>query len=119
MSGIKYLLDSCFVLGFFKKSHEVIAVIQKHAIEPEQCAISVINRIEVLGFAGLTANDERSLTTLLAQFDCVPLTSSVEQETIRLRKAHKIKLPDAIVLATTMVNGLQLLTLDKGLQKYI
>ncbi len=38
--------------------------------------------------------------------------------TISLRKKHKIKLPDSIILATAEVHGLKLLTLDQKLNNY-
>jgi len=39
-----------------------------------------------------------------------PISSLVEQETIRLRKALRIKLPDAIIAATALVHDQVLIT---------
>lgn len=38
------------------------------------------------------------------------LTDTVIQQTIKLRKQHKIKLPDAIIAASAMANDLSLIT---------
>lgn len=116
MNGISYLLDTCFLLEFYKQKPDVLSIITQQQIRVDECAISRINRIEVLGYAGLTTTDEKGLTQLLANFTCLPLNDAVEESTIVLRKQHSIKLPDAIILATANVYNLQLLTLDKKLQ---
>ena len=41
-----------------------------------------------------------------------PIDNKIIEETISIRKTHKIKLPDAIIAATCMVNGLEILTLN-------
>ncbi|WP_431215143.1 PIN domain-containing protein [Puia sp. P3] len=41
---------------------------------------------------------------------CSELDKDTKTKTVSLRKGHKIKLPDAIIAATAIVNGLTLLT---------
>ena len=115
MNGNKYLLDTCFILGVYQRSEPAMALLANETIQVKECAISVISRMEILGFSGLTMSDEYNLTTLIKQLILLPLTAQIETETIRLRKANKIKLPDAIILATANVHSLQLITLDKQL----
>jgi len=38
------------------------------------------------------------------------LTNSIADQTILIRRQHKIKLPDAIIAATALVNNFQLIT---------
>jgi predicted nucleic acid-binding protein len=40
----------------------------------------------------------------------------VEDVTISLRQTRKVKLPDAVIAATALCAGIELLTLDKQLQ---
>jgi predicted nucleic acid-binding protein len=40
------------------------------------------------------------------------LTPAIVEKTIELRKAYKIKLPDAIIAATALVNKLTLISRD-------
>jgi predicted nucleic acid-binding protein len=40
---------------------------------------------------------------------------AVEDHAIQLRRARRVKLPDALIAATALCHGLQLLTLDMGL----
>lgn len=115
MSGINYLLDTCFILEFHKHNTEVLDTLNDKNIHFSQCAISVINRLEVLGYSNITPDDEKNLNTLLEQFIKIPLDLSIENKVIELRKRHKIKLPDAILLATALIYRLELLTLDTSL----
>lgn len=48
--------------------------------------------------------------------DCneISLTDEIKENTIEIRKKYKIKLPDAIVAASAIVNNLPLITADKG-----
>lgn len=118
MSGNKYLLDTCFILGFINNNQEVLK--QFGAIDIDDCYISTINRIELLGYSSLSQDDEVKIKAILNYIDCLSLDDKVEQQTIQLRKHHKIKLPDAIVLATALTHHCQLLTLDNGLNnKYL
>ena len=44
-----------------------------------------------------------------------PLTENIEDVVINLRQTRRIKLPDAIISATALCNGAELLTLDTQL----
>lgn len=115
MNGSSYLLDTCFILGLCNQNPEVLNTFGDIPIT--RCYISVITRIELLGYANITTEDEAFLQSVLSEITCLPLFDDVEEETIQLRKHHKVKLPDAIILATAKVNTLELLTLDKQLMK--
>lgn len=49
----------------------------------------------------------------------MPISLAVEDEAIRLRGTHNIKLPDAIIAATALVLRAELLTHDKALQRMV
>jgi predicted nucleic acid-binding protein len=40
----------------------------------------------------------------------------VEEKVIEIRRARKVKMPDAIIIATTLVHELELLTIDLRLE---
>lgn len=109
----KYLLDTCFILELFKSNHQVLEIMQN--VSPEDCFVSVINRIELLGYHGITSHDEQMLNDFLGELGFLALSVEVENMAISVRKRHKIKLADSIVLATALVHHLELLTLDTGL----
>ncbi|OOS25381.1 hypothetical protein B0681_05025 [Moraxella porci DSM 25326] len=115
MSGINYLLDTCFIIELYNGHPTVVDIIEKNHIDLGSCAISPINRMEVLGFGQLSDQDRQNLEHLLNSVITIPLDRAVEDAVIALRSHHKIKLPDAIVLATAITHHLELLSLDQGL----
>lgn len=116
MNGIKYLLDTCFIIELYNDNDEVLNIIHAKQIESSICAISPINRMEVLGFGKLEKQDKINLEQLLGNFESLIIDRTIENKVIELRQRYKIKLPDCIVLATALINELELLTLDNGLQ---
>ena len=78
-----------------------------------QYSASIITEIELLSFSGLTQEDEQKIQNLLLAIDRIYLTDSVRDETIRLRRKTKLKLPDAIIVASALIHDAILLTNDK------
>lgn len=80
-------------------------------IELDQCsdrAISIITWMEIM--AGSTADDEDEIRAFLMKFHVVPLTPDIAERAFQVRRATKIKLPDAIVKATAEISGRMLVT---------
>ena len=119
MSGIKYLLDTNLVLGLLKASPEVVDMVTSRGLLASSCAFSAVTRMELLGYPSITNDEERVITDRLSKFIYLPITSEIEDLAITLRRNRKVKLPDALVAATAMYHGLELLTLDKALLKVV
>lgn len=66
-------------------------------------AISVITWMEVM--AGVTGQDEQIVRTFLSQFELLPIDSVVSAQAVAIRRARRLKLPDAIILATARTSG--------------
>jgi predicted nucleic acid-binding protein len=75
----------------------------------EGAVISVMSRIEVLGYPQ-TADQLRQAMRLLAYFDEIPLHEPVVQRPITLRQQYRIRLPDALIAATALYLGFPLVT---------
>ena len=104
--GKKYLIDTNALIEYTgdllpEKAHSFIS-----GIIDEQFIISVINKIEVLGYntAGKDIEDFIELA------DVIELTGDITSKTIELRKVYKTKLPDAIIAASAIVNNLTIIT---------
>jgi predicted nucleic acid-binding protein len=82
----------------------------RHAMDAKQAYISVITRIEVLGWKGYNDTTLQQMGQLLSKLIEIPLTEAVVQDTIRVRKEFGLKLPDAVIAASAMVQGIALLT---------
>ncbi|MBI1766756.1 MAG: type II toxin-antitoxin system VapC family toxin [Bacteroidetes bacterium] len=68
--------------------------------------ISVINKIEALGFSIVN----NGIVELVNSSTVIGLTDEIINQTIVIRREHKIKLPDAIIAATALVFELTLVT---------
>jgi predicted nucleic acid-binding protein len=75
MSGIKYLLDTNFILGILKSSPAVVAEISERKIPAAECAYSAITQMELLGFPGITNAEDNLIRHKLERFTHVSLTS--------------------------------------------
>lgn len=113
MSGIKYLPDTNVVIGLLKGREAAINALK--GINITECAYSAITRMELLGFPGITPEEERAIHNLLERMTYLRLTPVIEDLTIQVRRQHRLKLPDAIIAATAKAHNLVLLTLDKEL----
>ena len=71
-------------------------------------AISIITWMEVM--AGTTPEDEEQVRAFLLTFTILPISPEVAEQAILLRRQRKIKLPDAIILATAQVEDRLLIT---------
>lgn len=77
--------------------------------------ISIITEIELFSYGSLTKKDEKILKLALSSFKSVSLTDMVKEETIKIKKKSKIKLPDSIIVATAISQSAILVTSDKQL----
>jgi len=75
----------------------------------EGAVISVMSRIEVLGYPQ-TSDQLQQAMRLLAYFEEIPLHEPVVQRTITLRQQYRIRLPDALIAATALTLGFPLVT---------
>lgn len=61
----------------------------------------------------ISENDDKLFTELLNSFKTRAIDIEIENKTILLRKKYKLKLPDAIIAATVIVEDAILVTRDK------
>lgn len=77
--------------------------------------VSIITEIELLSFPELGEAEEFKIRRLLHVTDRIPLSDAVRDQTVRLRRAYRMRLPDAIIAASAMVMEATLLTNDRQL----
>lgn len=79
--------------------------------------VSVITELELLSYPELTSVEEGGIRDLLDHVNVVSLTTSVKALAIEVRRNHRVRLPDAIVVATALSLGATLCTNDKDIPK--
>ena len=99
------LLDSAIVIDHMNG----IAAATAYLELLESPGISIVTWIEVM--AGLRDPQSEALgRTLLRSFELVPLSEAIAEEAVRIRRDRRLKLPDAIILATARQIGCPLVT---------
>jgi predicted nucleic acid-binding protein len=64
------------------------------------------------GHGGRPASAERGTRAFLDSFVLVGLDAAVAERAVTLRRAHRLKLPDAVVWASAQVRSMLLVTRD-------
>ena len=104
------VIDTNLLIYFLNGSLDPQAFSRVGAELSEGAAVSVITRMEVLGWRGHTASSRQAAEALLNSLEEISLTAPVVQRVIALRSSLAIKLPDAIIAASAAEYGLALMT---------
>jgi predicted nucleic acid-binding protein len=104
--GKRYLIDTNIVIDFSENRLPLNAKLFVAEVIDNEPNISIINKIELLGFSTVTPE----IIEFTDSTNIINLTEDVANQTINLRKKRKIKLPDAIIAATALVHNLTLIS---------
>ena len=104
-----YLLDSNAIIGYLAAKIPASGMETISAIVDQVPRISVISQIEVLRFND-TPENEKVLSDFVDSSIIYSLSTGIVQRTIELCKKSTIKLPDAIIAATALIEDLILIT---------
>ena len=80
-------------------------------------AISVISEIELLGFHQIDQQSELSLREFLSALQILPLSETIKEQAISIRKSYRLKTPDAIIVATALAMSADLISNDIQLDR--
>ena len=104
--GTRYILDTNVILDFMGKNFSENIQNTIAEIIDEEINISLITKIELLGFSSV----EQNLEDFVSCANVLALNDEVVNKTIELRRKHKKKLPDIIIASTAIVHNLTLVT---------
>lgn len=108
--GTGFLIDSNILIYYLTDQ------LSGHSLEIVENAfytsfqISVITKIEVLGWRGHTTDGFNATQAFIKNAKIFELDAKVADKTIDLRQVYKISLPDAVIAATTLLYNLTLVT---------
>ena len=77
-----------------------------------QYFVSVITEIELLSYPSLSSVEETQIIDFLKKITSVGVDNNIKNLTIAIRKQYKLKLPDAIIVATAKSLNATLFTND-------
>ena len=100
------LVDTNILIYLSKKTLDF----EKVASPEVTLYISVITYMEVLGYKFENNFEKQKIERLCKLFPIIHLNIEIVEKVISIRQQHKIKLPDAIILATAVISKMELIT---------
>jgi predicted nucleic acid-binding protein len=110
MNGNKYLADTNILLYIITGNKSIAGYVN------EEFYISEVTQIELLGNKGITPLQLKYRTQIIDNCTIVNLSENIKQLAIRLKQSYTLKIPDAIIAATSIYLNLPLLTILKKLK---
>jgi predicted nucleic acid-binding protein len=108
MNGNKYLADTNTFIFLLDKNPSLKPLLTS------DWSYSFITEIELKGKFGISVNELKTISELLSSCSKVSYTEEIVKITIELRQKYKIKVPDAIIAASSIHKNLPLITFNKG-----
>lgn len=103
--GLNYLWDTNIVIYYFNKNFPLSGEkFIDNLLTVSKPSISVITEIELLCWKPLSENDLFILKEFISGTTIYQLDNEVKLKTIEVRKEFKLKLPDAVIAASAIVN---------------
>lgn len=115
MSGDRYLLDTNAIIGLLRGATPLLNRLKA----AEWVGISILSQIEFLAFPNITASDRDYFAQFLDRIEVVGIDRTQKaliDRIVGIRQQYRLKLPDAIVVATALESSAILVTEDQRLQ---
>ena len=109
--GVKYIWDTNTVIYYLQQQFPSSAEkFMDNLVNEARPVISAITEIELLCWKSATEKDLEVLHNFIDDALVIELEQPIKYKTADIRKKHKIKLPDAIIAATSLVYELSLVS---------
>ena len=100
------LLDSNILIYATQPNYQYV----RDFIANNSSIVSVISKIEVLGYHNLSLNLKSDIEQLFELFEIIPISDEIADEAIVLRQRKKISLGDSLIAATAIIHNKTLVT---------
>ena len=101
MSGIDFVADTNAVVYLLAGNSCMAPYLQ-----------SRLGVLELLSWPGITSHEEERIRAFLRDCEVLQIDNAVMEGAIALRRSRRVKLPDAIISATAIAQGVPLVTAD-------
>ena len=96
------LLDSNIIIYAAEPGYDEV----REFILQQESAVSVISKVEVLGYHKLRSENQKKLENIFEYLPILPLQNVIVDKAITLRQLRKISLGDALIAATALTNDI-------------
>lgn len=112
MNGNNFLVDTNIVIYLLSGDKTIADLLDRKRIY-----ISFITEIELLTFQNLTVNEKQIVKNLLADCIVIGMNDGIKDKTISIRINKKLKIPDAIIAATSLYLKIPIITAVEQFKK--
>ncbi len=112
MSGTKILIDTNIAINLFKGDNHLAILLQD-----TEAYVSFIVELELLGYQEISIDEESWVEMFLDQCFIIDINSGIKEITTYVQRQYNLKLPDAIIAATSIFLGVPLLSADHHFEK--
>lgn len=112
MNGNNILLDTNIVLYLLNGEETLLPL-----LEEKNLFLSFISQLELLGARYLSPEDVLKIKQFISECTIIDITEGIKEYAIDLRQNYSIKLPDCIILATSLWLNMPLITADQDFKK--
>jgi predicted nucleic acid-binding protein len=106
------VVDSNILIRYLERDPRTAMVLEKLIIEGKRILVPTIVIAEMLSYPKLTNEERMIIKGFVSNFETIPLDFSIAEIGGLLRSKYKIKLPDALIAATTIYYNASLLTFN-------
>jgi toxin FitB len=100
------LLDSNILIYALQPLHNHLKIL----LANKDNAVSIVSKIEVLGFKGLTPNERNYLEIVFENLTVLSLTTDIAEQATQLKLQKRMSLGDSIIGATALFYDIELVT---------
>lgn len=112
MNGNNILLDTNIVLYLLNGEETLIPL-----LEEKNLFLSFITQLELLGNRNITPKDILKIKQFISECTIIDITPGIKEYTISIRQKYSVKLPDCIIMATSLWLNMPLITADHDFKK--
>lgn len=112
MNGNNIVADTSLLVNFFNGIEPAGEILKGQIIW-----VSAITEIELLSYSALTKSQTKIICSFLSECMLAELSRPIRNIAIEIRKNQNIKLPDAVISATSVHLDFPLITMDTDFEK--
>jgi len=101
-----FLIDSNIIIYSYLSEFRYL----REIIISANSNISEISRIEILGYHGLKADEEKYFNDVFSVLNIIIPSQEIFDKAIEIRKQHNLKLGDSLIASTGLIHNLDLYT---------
>ena len=112
MNGNNVLLDTNIVLYLLNGEETLIPL-----LEEKNLYLSFITQLQLLGNRNINPDDKLKIKQFVSECTVIDITTEIKEFTIDIRQKYNLKLPDCIIMATSLWLNMPLITADQDFKK--